>query len=457
MVKLGAVSTIVLVLALAAAALAQSEAGAVSKAAAPETGQSEAAKLQVEIHQKIEALLADSPHKLFTRHLRSVDALVQAEWVRVSLTEKPSDKLLTEFTSFAGKIRDGLKGEAGKWDSYASGNRGLIFAFVSSYDRTLQLYSLTLPKGWDPEKTYPIIVYLHGRVGTTSTLRFAGWSFGQPRKPKPKPEVQADAKTEPAAEMEPHFRIGPWGRGNTGYRDAGEVDVWEALKDARANFKTDKDRTYLCGHSMGGFGTWAIGQRTPDVWAALGIYSGADRYAPAGTGLAGNIAHMPVHIWHGDKDRAVPVERGNKMAAELLKYGNEAHVVIAENVGHMIPRAGKPALRAWLLQHRRKRPDSFSYIADTRLHTGAWGITMRRDEAKDPRPRFECKIEGNTVNVNSTGTTGLDVVLGTGGLGLDGDITVIWNGKEAYKGPVKQIQLGDGAGRRRSRNRRRRR
>ena len=442
MLKRCVASTAVLVLAFAASiVVAQSGVEMTLKPAESAATRSVAAKLQAEIHQKIEALLVDSPHKLFTRHLRSVDALVQAEWVLISLAEEPSAKLLADFTTLAGKIRQGLDGEAGKWDSYASGDRGLILAFVSSHDRTLQLYSLTLPKGWDAEKSYPLMVYLHGSVPNPNPLWFAGWSFG--------PAKKADPTAEPATELIPHFHLDPWGRGNSGYRDAGEVDVWEALKDVRANFKTDEDRTYLCGHSMGGFGTWAIGLRTPDVWAALGIYSGGGRNT--GAGLAGNAAYLPVNIWHGGKDPTVPVKMAHDMATELLKYGNEAKVVVSENAGHMIPGAEKPALRAWLLQHRRKRPDSFSYVADTPGHTGAWGITMRRDEARDPMPRFECKIEGHTVRIDSTGTTGLDVDLGVGGLGLEGEVTVIWNGKEAYKGPAGQTQLGDGAGRRRNR------
>ena len=79
----------------------------------------------------------------------------------------------------------------------------------------------------------------------------------------------------------------------------------------------------------------------------------------------------------------------------------------------------------------------------------AWGITMNRDIAVSPLPEFECTITGNTVRIDSTGTAGLDVNLGAGGLGLSGTVTVIWNGTKAYEGPASAIELGKGAKRRR--------
>ncbi len=393
-----------------------------------------------DVHLRVMSLITSSPHPLFTEHLRSTDALVQADWTRASLDPEADLRYLKRSVGFVEKIREGLNGAAGEWDSYAAGRRSLMFAFVSRYDKTLQLYSLRLPRGWDPEKAYPMIVYLHGYVSNPHPLWFTSLSFGPGAKNPP-----SKAKAE---ELEPHFSLGPWGRGNTQYRYAGETDVWEALKDAESQFKIDADRIYLTGHSMGGYGTWSIGVRSPDRWAGLGIFSGGDSYAPARSGLAANAALMPVMIWHGQKDNTVPVERAYGMRDALGKVGNTAKVIIDEDAGHSVPRGASLPVKRWLLQHRRVRPDRFSYLADSQTHRGAWGVVMRRDPFKTPNPRFDCRVDGAAVHIDSEGTDGLDIQLGAGGLGLSGNVTVIWNGEKAYEGPAEKIKLGIGSHRR---------
>ena len=133
------------------------------------------------------------------------------------------------------------------------------------------------------------------------------------------------------------------------------------------------------------------------------------------------------------------------MRDELLKYGNKAETIVSPEARHMVPRSEKNGLKKWLLQRRRKRPDSFSYVADTDRHRGTWGLVMRRDPLKEPNPRFDCRIDGATVYIDSKGTDGLDVQLGSGGLGLTGEVKVIWNGVEAYAGAAEKIKLGIGA------------
>jgi len=398
--------------------------------------------LMERITQRTAELAADSPHPLFTRHLRSTEALVRTDWIRCRLLADDRPEMAEATLEHMRRIADGLDGDAGVWDSYAAGRRSLMFAFVSKTDRTLQQYSIRLPEGWEPTNIYPTIVYLHGHVPKPHPLWFTALSFS-PDKPKVRP-----AGEKP--ELEPHFSIGPWGRGNAGYRDGWEADVWEALADAKATFTTfDPDRMVLCGHSMGGYGTWAIGIGSPDVWAAMCIYSGGDTLAAAKTGLVGNIAAMPVYIWHGGKDRTVTVDRAHDMAATLATVGNKAVVVIDPEAGHMVPRDAKTAAKKWMLRQRRQRPESFSFIADSSRRRSAFGITMRRDPGENPMPEFACTIDGETIRIDSEGTSGMDVQLGDGGFGMTGDVTVIWNGEQAYKGPVKAIRLGDGGGWRR--------
>lgn len=96
--------------------------------------------------------------------------------------------------------------------------------------------------------------------------------------------------------------VSPWGRGNRGWVNDGERDLWEALDDCSSFCSFDPDRRYITGHSMGADGVWGLVQRTPDMWAAAGMQAGTMRAAPLETGLLGNIAHVPFYIWIGADD-----------------------------------------------------------------------------------------------------------------------------------------------------------
>ena len=91
---------------------------------------------------------------------------------------------------------------------------------------------------------------------------------------------------------------------------------------------------------MGGGGTWQIGLRHPELFAALApVCAVADyrRMVPAGetrrstistrstrmspAALAANAARMQVFIFHGDKDPTVPVGDSRKMVERFRQLG----------------------------------------------------------------------------------------------------------------------------------------
>ena len=67
---------------------------------------------------------------------------------------------------------------------------------------------------------------------------------------------------------------------------------------------------------------------------------------------------------------------------------------------------------------------------------------MVRDLSISGLPNFTCSIKDNVVTIDSEGTPGLTVNAGEGGLGLEGEIEIVWNGEQAYKGAVTTVALG---------------
>ena len=119
-------------------------------------------------------------------------------------------------------------------------------------------------------------------------------------------------------------------------------------------YPIDKRRIYIMGLSMGGFGTWEAVQRWPERFAAaVPICGGGDHT------YIKPIAKSAPPIWafHGDKDKAVPVERSRQMVEALKKAGVKVKYTEYPGVGHNSwdNTFAEPGLLDWILSQQRAK------------------------------------------------------------------------------------------------------
>lgn len=116
---------------------------------------------------------------------------------------------------------------------------------------------------------------------------------------------------------------------------------------ATEEFSADKSRIYLCGLSMGGFGTWYTAMAYPNLFAAI---------APCcGGGMAWNagVLKMPIRTFHGKCDPTVSPHQTEEMI-EALKNHPDFEYTLYEGVGHNSwDKAFSEDLLAWLLSKRK--------------------------------------------------------------------------------------------------------
>src|SRR5262245_62310739 len=99
-------------------------------------------------------------------------------------------------------------------------------------------YLRYLPPGYEKgDKSWPLVLFLHGKGDKIERLKRAGL----PRRVEQKKEA--------------FLLIAPQNSGKKGWSAAA---VGTLLDDVVANHKVDKDRIYVTGLSMGGFGTWLM-------------------------------------------------------------------------------------------------------------------------------------------------------------------------------------------------------
>jgi predicted peptidase len=128
--------------------------------------------------------------------------------------------------------------------------------------------------------------------------------------------------------------------------------VKEVLVSVEGALRIDRDRVYLTGFSMGGYGTWQTAAAFPDTFAAIAPICGMSD-VPDAPRLAG----IPVWAFHGAQDVNVPVGESRKMIEALRKSGADAQLTIYPDRTHdcwtMTYRDSR--LYLWFLDHERTR------------------------------------------------------------------------------------------------------
>jgi pimeloyl-ACP methyl ester carboxylesterase len=393
----------------------------------------EAALSRIKAH--IAALLSKPQPELFSRHLRSVLALSEENVSKLQLAGADKDEREKQIFGYLSTIEAGLNIDGERAEPYlVDGRRSLTLARLSQSDGTLQFCIVSLPPHWDSRRAYALHIQLHGR-GPDVPLAYVSDTF-QP----PKEDTVKNAEV---------ITIVPWLRGNGEWRNenGSEPDIWEAIGDVKRFATVDPDRWYLSGHSWGGDDAWSIVQRTPDLWAAVGIMAGNPVGAPYALGLVGNASNVPFYLWVGDEDKERKASFDN-FRVSLTAVGNPPKIVVAAGVGHNYRAEDASALEAWLLEHTRRRPGHFSFIADTPQHRGIWGISIPRAypdayPQAEPRVKFECWIQGTTIRIRAWDAKQIEVNFSPAGLNLSGNVEVIVNGKNRFRGvaPSKPLSL----------------
>lgn len=183
-------------------------------------------------------------------------------------------------------------------------------------------YRLMEPAKIEPGKQYPVVLFMHGAGERGDDNKHQLLYL---------PELLASDENR---ERYPCFVIAPQCPTNKWWvvrQDMpAQLEIAEkALDDVLANFPVDRQRIYLTGISMGGFASWALAIRHPDLFAAVvPICGGGD------VKQAERIAKVPIWAVHGDRDPLVPVSMTRRMIEALQKAGGDPKYSELPGVGH---------------------------------------------------------------------------------------------------------------------------
>lgn len=219
-------------------------------------------------------------------------------------------------------------------------------------------YQVYVPAAYTASQRWPIILFLHGagERGDDGLVQT---------------QVGLGAAVRQNAARFPAIIVFPQAPAESLWTGVPAQMAMAALDETIREFRTDSDRVYLTGLSMGGNGTWYLAYRNPSRFAALipicGFvtafregWRGFTPVVPPDSGapfaaLARQLRRVPTWIVHGEVDNVVPVEQSQQAAAALKAAGGPVQYLEVPGTSHNAWDAayGSPALVRWLFaQHR---------------------------------------------------------------------------------------------------------
>lgn len=200
-------------------------------------------------------------------------------------------------------------------------------------------YAVYVPREYTPETKWPVLVFLNGsgECGTDGQKQLAV-GLG--------PAVMFNASSWPFIMVFPQKPDQPslWG--------AHDELVLAELRETMEKYSADSERVYLTGLSQGGRGTWEIGAKHADVFAAIVPICGWGDPAT----MAPALKDMPVWAFHGEKDDVVKPRGTREMVEAIEKLGGTPKMTIFPDANHNSwDRAYRTeGLPGWLLEQRRR-------------------------------------------------------------------------------------------------------
>lgn len=194
-------------------------------------------------------------------------------------------------------------------------------------------YLLYLPKDYEQQAKVPLLLFLHGageRGNDLDKVKVHG-----------PPKLIAAGKDFPCIVVSPQCPAGKWWE---------PYELIALLDDLESKYKVDKDRIYVTGLSMGGFGTWSLAGRISNRLAAIAPICGGGEVSSAR-----RIAKLPTWVFHGAKDTAVPLDLSQTMVDAMKKHGGEPKFTIYPEAGHdsWTETYNNPEFFEWLFAQKR--------------------------------------------------------------------------------------------------------
>ena len=278
-------------------------------------------------------------------------------------------------------------------------------------------YTLITPTNLDPEKRYPVIIFLHGGINTRRWRNNGRW-WGD----------HAPLQDEEYIKIFPaSWSAAKW------WTDEQVDNLSQILSDVKSQYRTDTNRVYLVGISDGGSGIFYAAARVPHLFAAVAPVIGSpvviasNRNGALSETFPANYANVPWLIINGSKDPVYPAKSMKVYAEQFAALGakitfgtvNSGHsfATLFDNYSH---------IKTFFSAHTRTPyPSRVVWQTDKKLtyHRASWLVVdelRSEDDAVIPkglmnkettRSLMIAHAQGNVIDLKTYGIKRLRVLI----------------------------------------------
>lgn len=318
-----------------------------------------------------------------------------------------------------------------------------------------------VPADYDPGKSWPLRVQLHGGVG----------------RPSPNAARPGDARGSPLQNRiagEPQIYAHPSGWADAQWWDVEQIDnILRLVDTVKRRYNIDESRIYLTGISDGGTGVYYIAMKSPTTWSSYLPLNGSiavlRNFANGADGelYGNNLTNAPFYIVNGEQDPLYPVAQVEPHIAWFKRMG--VQLVFRPQAGAVHNTAWWPSERApyeaFVRAHPRaphpvsltwetERGDEFNrsqwLIIDGLKSTSA-RATDKPADSQDPAladtgffrhvlPSGRVRITrtGNGFDAKTRGVGSFTLLLSPDAVDFSKPVSVTVNGRGVFQGPVKK-------------------
>jgi hypothetical protein len=366
----------------------------------------------------------------------------------------------------AERIAKGFRSQADAWRVRAARDLGLakqgqdpflaqrgkivLRGYLSPVSEHLQGYAIYLPPNYDPARSYPLAVMLHG--GSANGNLFLGVVLGNNMNWK---EYSIHLWDQFEPRWSPDWIIvAPDGFGHVMWRWMGEQDVLDVIDDVQRNYNVDRSRVVLSGLSNGGVGAYNLGMRHAHRFSVVQAMAGAPswlQYAGGEIPEAQKLAMMPLsgmellenaintdfRYYHGHLDGGPMKPRfiealGTRIRALGVPF-KETWFDVGHDLLYLVQRKGRvfPELE---LIHRREHPSEVRVVTgDYRAARQHWA-EITRIERYPELARLRAVIEGDQLRIETNNTLAFGLDLAAAPLSQTAVTTIAIDGKPVVSG-----------------------
>lgn len=276
--------------------------------------------------------------------------------------------------------------ENGVYDEYLYSPGTKVFPFYSDIDERFNHYCICIPKGFSKDKKYSLLI--NNMINPAPENRYAHYFERTDAFPD---LIVADVQ----------------GNGMTTGSYIGDISTREAIENILENYPVDKNSVFMMGQSNGGFSTWVIAQKTPDMFAGIIPSTGFFN-----TNEVMNLSNMRVRFLTSDAD---PGHRHNTEGIsqcpvklndfEVITYSKLMHNVFAQ------VQFNEALLKEFFATKNEAYPKEIHFCTHMNRYRKAYWLEIRSIQPETYQAEIHATIDNSNIYVEAKNITGFTVTV----------------------------------------------